>query len=149
MTCSTRPVVQCTPDSRHHRRQFARMTAQDSALIAITDHGAGPRNVANLKRLVPITPPGGAPAEDGRCEACYHNPAYSWAQDLILHQLLAGQPAPVRILTRLPPWRAVMLARAAVALGPGISVGTVDRLLAEARRVGGAGVLTEGWWNGA
>ena len=55
------------------------------------------------------------------------------------------KPLPTKALQALPPWRAATLARVADACLVDLEDGTVEQLLAEARRVGGEGKLGN-WW---
>lgn len=54
-----------------------------------------------------------------------------------------GRPVPQASLRALPPWRAVLVARVAAKAGA-IADDELARLVAEARRVGGAGRLEPG-----
>jgi hypothetical protein len=66
-----------------------------------------------------------------------------WAkQDICLIAIEDGKPIPSRALAVLPPWRAVLIARVADKAGVPLQHGTLDELVAEAKRVGGEGVLT-------
>ena len=62
-------------------------------------------------------------------------------QDLCLIAITYGHPLPARAIAQLPPWRAVLLGRVAEKAGIPIEGGTLDELVAEARRVGGEGQL--------
>jgi hypothetical protein len=66
---------------------------------------------------------------------------YDALQDLCLIAITDGQPLPTRAIAGLPPWRAVMLARVAEKAGVPLEDGTLERLVAEAVRVGGEGRL--------
>jgi hypothetical protein len=63
------------------------------------------------------------------------------AMDRCLIAITDGQPIPSEALAALPPWRAVLLARVAHKAGVDLEHGTVEQLVAEATRVGGAGKL--------
>lgn len=62
-------------------------------------------------------------------------------QDNCLIAIEDGLPVPARALSRLPPWRAVLIGRVAKRAGVPLEGGTVEELLLEASRVGGEGVL--------
>ncbi len=62
-------------------------------------------------------------------------------QDSCLIAITDERPVPARDLGKLPPWRAVLIARVAERAGIPLEGGTLDELIAEARRVGGEGTL--------
>lgn len=62
-------------------------------------------------------------------------------QDVCLIAITDGCPLPTEAIAALPPWRAVLLARVADKAGVPLADGTLDQLVAEARRVRGAGTL--------
>lgn len=66
-------------------------------------------------------------------------------EDECLIAITDGYPLPTTALLGLPPWRAVLLARVADRAGIGLEAGTLDQLVAEASKVGGAGRLGK-WW---
>jgi hypothetical protein len=66
-------------------------------------------------------------------------------QDDCLIAIEDGRPVPADRLLRLPPWRAVLIARVAERAGVPLERGGVRQLIAEARQVGGAGKLGN-WW---
>ena len=61
--------------------------------------------------------------------------------DYVLLAITDGKDIPMDRLRSLPPWRAVMLARVAVACGA-MDADTLNRLVGEAKDVGGAGTLS-------
>lgn len=61
--------------------------------------------------------------------------------DACLIAITDGNPIPSEAIAALPPWRAVLLARVADKAGVDLEHGTLDQLVAEATRVGGAGTL--------
>jgi len=63
-------------------------------------------------------------------------------QDECLIAITDGYPLPARAVAALPPWRAVLVGRVAEKAGIPIEGGTLEQLVAEARRVGGEGALT-------
>jgi len=63
------------------------------------------------------------------------------AQDDCIIAISDRRSPPDATLRRLPPWRAVMVARIADAAGVPLEKGTLDELTAEAARVTGAGRL--------
>lgn len=66
-------------------------------------------------------------------------------QDDCLIAIEDGQPLRTDRLMKLPPWRAVLVARVAQKAGVPLEQGTVGQLVAEAVEVGGNGTLGE-WW---
>lgn len=68
--------------------------------------------------------------------------AYDVAQDHCLIAIEDGEPLSARAIAQLPPWRAVLIARVADKAGIPLEGGTLEQLVAEARRVGGEGTLT-------
>jgi hypothetical protein len=66
-------------------------------------------------------------------------------QDDLLISIEDGEPLASAKLQRLPPWRAVMVARLAEKAGVAMEQGDVPQIVAEARAVGGDGVLGR-WW---
>jgi hypothetical protein len=66
-------------------------------------------------------------------------------QDDLLISIEDGKPLASSKLQRLPPWRAVMVARLAEKAGIAMEQGAVSQIVAEARAVGGDGVLGK-WW---
>lgn len=63
-------------------------------------------------------------------------------QDECLLAIQDGEPVPAAALSKLPPWRAVMIGRVAARSQLPVEGGTLDQLVAEAIRVGGYGSLT-------
>lgn len=63
------------------------------------------------------------------------------AQDHLLIAIRDGRPLPDVDLRRLPPWRAVLIARIADRAGVPLEHGTVAQLVDEATAVRGAGTL--------
>lgn len=63
------------------------------------------------------------------------------AQDHLLIAIQDGRPLPDVDLRRLPPWRAVLIARIADRAGVPLEHGTVAQLVDEATAVRGAGTL--------
>lgn len=55
----------------------------------------------------------------------------------------------IAALRRLPPWRAVLIARVATRGPVGLEFGTPESLIDEAQRVGGKGQLTDSLGRGA
>lgn len=70
---------------------------------------------------------------------------YSFQDDLLI-AIQDGEPLPVKILQRMPPFRALLIARIAEQAGTGLEKGTVQQLEAEAKDAQSGGVLGE-WWN--
>lgn len=70
------------------------------------------------------------------------------SQDDCLLAIEDGDQVPAAKLAKLPPWRAVMIARIAARANVSLERGTLAQLHAEARAVGGAGTLGQ-WWNRA
>jgi hypothetical protein len=66
-------------------------------------------------------------------------------QDDCLIAIGHGHPLPTAALQKLPPWRAVLLARVAAKAGTGLEQGTVEQIVHEAVQVGGEGQLGS-WW---
>jgi len=66
-------------------------------------------------------------------------------QDDCLIAITEGEPLPVRAVQALPPWRAVMIARVASLADTDLERGSLTQLEAEARDVGGGGMLGD-WW---
>ena len=66
-------------------------------------------------------------------------------QDDCLLAIEDGHPVPAAKLAKLPPWRAVMVARIAARAAVPLERGTLDQLHAEAVQVGGTGTLGP-WW---
>lgn len=66
-------------------------------------------------------------------------------QDDCLLAIEDGNPVPAAKLGKLPPWRAVMIARIAEKAGVPLERGTAAQVHAEASAVGGAGTLGQ-WW---
>lgn len=64
------------------------------------------------------------------------------AQDECLIAITDGGPFPWKHCRRLPPWRAVLIARVALKAGM-VKPGAVEDLVEEARSVGGTGRLAE------
>lgn len=64
-------------------------------------------------------------------------------QDDCLIAITDGKRPPDECLRKLPPWRAVLIARVALRAGV-MSQEEVDALVAEARYIGGDGTLEEG-----
>lgn len=62
-------------------------------------------------------------------------------QDKCLIAIMEGRAVPARSLAQLPPWRAVLIARVAEKADIPLEGGTLDDLVAEAKRVGGQGTL--------
>jgi len=69
-------------------------------------------------------------------------------QDECLRAIEDGRPVPADRLGKLPPWRAVLIARVAARARVPLERGTVEQLAAEAVEVGGAGTLGS-WWERA
>lgn len=69
---------------------------------------------------------------------------YGWQDDCLI-AIKDGSPLRADRLLRLPPWRAVLVARVAERAGVPLERGTVAQLTAEARAVGGDGTLGN-WW---
>lgn len=67
-------------------------------------------------------------------------------QDDCLLAIEDGNPVPADKLAKLPPWRAVMVARIAAKAGVPLERGTPEQLHAEAAEVGGEGTLGA-WWD--
>jgi hypothetical protein len=67
------------------------------------------------------------------------------AQDDCLVAIEDDSPLPTGALQKLPPWRAVLLARVARKAGVQLEEGTLDQLIDEARRSGGTHALGD-WW---
>lgn len=72
---------------------------------------------------------------------------YGWQDDCLI-AIEDGHPLRADRLLRLPPWRAVLVARVAERAGVPLEKGTVVQLITEARRVGGGGKLGN-WWEAA
>lgn len=70
------------------------------------------------------------------------------AQDNCLIAIEDSRPLPVASLLSLPPWRAAMLARIAAKCAVPLERGSAGQIEAEAREVGGGGVLGN-WWERA
>jgi hypothetical protein len=66
-------------------------------------------------------------------------------QDDCLIAMSRGHPLPVHKLQGLPPWRAVLIARVAAKAGIPLEHGSLEQLVAEARKVTGSGKLGS-WW---
>lgn len=66
-------------------------------------------------------------------------------QDDCLISIEDGEPIRTASLLRLPPWRAVLVARMGQKAGVPLEQGTVEQLIAEAWEAGGNGTLGE-WW---
>jgi hypothetical protein len=62
-------------------------------------------------------------------------------QDMCLIAITDGKPVPKGPLGALPPWRAVLIARVAERAGVPLEGGTLEDLIAEAKRVGAEGEL--------
>jgi hypothetical protein len=62
-------------------------------------------------------------------------------QDCCLIAIEDGNPVPAKSLAKLPPWRAVLIARVAKRADVPLEGGTLEELVAEAKRVGGEGDL--------
>lgn len=69
---------------------------------------------------------------------------YGWQDDCLI-AIEDGNPLRTDRLMKLPPWRAVLVARVAERAGVPLEQGTVAQLIAEARAVGGEGTLGN-WW---
>jgi hypothetical protein len=69
---------------------------------------------------------------------------YGWQDDCLI-AIEDGNPLPVELLLKLPPWRAVLVARVAQRAKVPLEKGTVDQLISEARAVGGDGKLGNYW----
>jgi hypothetical protein len=69
---------------------------------------------------------------------------YGWQDDCLI-AIEDGNPLRADRLLKLPPWRAVLVARVAKKAGVPLERGTVEQLIAEARHVGGDGKLGN-WW---
>jgi hypothetical protein len=70
---------------------------------------------------------------------------YSFQDDLLI-AIQDGEPLPAEVLQRIPPFRALLIARIAERAGTGLEKGTVKQLEAEAQDAQSGGVLGE-WWN--
>lgn len=81
------------------------------------------------------------------CPNCHHRPGIRDAMDDALIALENGQPVPVEVLKRLPPFRASMIARVVGMAGGTLERGNPEQVRAEAVRVGGSGELGD-WWAG-
>jgi len=66
-------------------------------------------------------------------------------QDDCLIAIEDGHPLRADRLLKLPPWRAVLVARVAQRAKVPLEKGTVDQLIAEASAVGGNGKLGNYW----
>lgn len=66
-------------------------------------------------------------------------------QDDCLIAIEDGDPLPSVKLRQLPPWRAVLVARVAQRAGIPLEHGSLEQLIAEARKVTGSGRLGA-WW---
>ena len=69
---------------------------------------------------------------------------YGWQDDCLI-DIEDGHPLRADRLLKLPPWRAVLVARVAQRAGVPLEKGTVEQLIAEARTVGGSGKLGNYW----
>lgn len=69
---------------------------------------------------------------------------YGWQDDCLI-AIEDGHPLRADRLLKLPPWRAVLVARVAQRAKVPLEKGTVDQLIAEARAVGGSGKLGNYW----
>lgn len=69
---------------------------------------------------------------------------YGWQDDCLI-AIEDGNPLRADRLLKLPPWRAVLVARVAERAGVPLERGTVVQLIAEAREVGGDGELGKYW----
>lgn len=66
-------------------------------------------------------------------------------QDDCLIAIENSRPLPTAALQKLPPWRAVLIARVADRAGVSLEQGTVEQIVQEAVRVSGEGQLGS-WW---
>lgn len=82
-------------------------------------------------------------SQEIRCDL--GQPSLYAVQDDCLISIERGEPLRTASLLKLPPWRAVLVARVARKAGVPLEQGTVEQLIAEAREVGGGGNLGK-WW---
>lgn len=88
-----------------------------------------------------------APAADQAAVPCCGHGELVKHMDEILLAGMDGRVIPTGAVDQLPPWRARLVAGVAVRAGGQLEHGTMDRLVAAARKAGGA--AEPGWWRAA